>query len=355
MPDNNAKPQQFVEEREARQEQLTREVTQRSQQAWQVFQAIKSHYEATIALYDVTTVAGFIDCMTVTAQTLPALTQCEPGIAYLQQSTPEAGPTGMVGWMLTGHPDVSNYMLQGASTVVGAAGLTGEHNAKALTKLLGKFPPRDESRMLSLMVSGLKARGKLTGPYLRLMQFWEAKLIHTETMGFRDMLAYVKKQQNVKGVGPFRPQHGKALDGARPRTTAGRLYEMQKVMEVEFEADRARQAALRNTERFWRNIHVGVSAVALLVSAYNAQQAFEALGKEDGLTFSNALSAAGAGFANVSAGAAAADAYFQGAARTAADAGDDVAKRTRERIAGRSATFMIGFASAAAAVASIQH
>ncbi|RJS91678.1 toxin VasX [Salinisphaera sp. Q1T1-3] len=353
VADDSAR-RQFVQDHLKHKQKLVDAVSEAGTDAWAVFQAVKPRYEATMALYDVTTLSGFFDVTRVAAQTLPALTQSKSGIKHLDNEMPDTGPTGMTGWMLAGHPDVQSYISAAASVAVTGAASTSGSTAKSFTTLLEKMPPRDESRMLSLMMAGLKARG-MKEPYLRLMQLWEGKLIKTERMSFPEMLEFVKKEHNASGVGPFRPQHAKALDGSRPSTNAARLYEMQSVKDAAVKADQANADALAKAERFWRNIHVGGSALVLLISAWNAEKAFQALGREDGLTFANGLSAAGGTFATGAAGAALGDAANQAASRAARHAGNDALADTRKAFAEKCATYMIGLGSAAAIMAAAQH
>ncbi len=87
---------------------------------------------------------------------------------------------------------------------------------------------------------------------------------------------------------------GHGVNGFRPRTVeraAGALVEVYDSEEVQAQLDQSTKLSTRL--RFWHNAKLGLGGLGLFASAYSANAAFKALGRENGLTFANSLDAGG--------------------------------------------------------------
>ncbi|WP_155637479.1 toxin VasX [Burkholderia cepacia] len=279
----------FIKEHPKRLAILQKAVDVAALDLWEAFQSVKPAYTTLLTLYENKDIENFIDRRLVGACTLTGLVHHPKGEAYLQKYVTTDGLTGWLHDLVLGHPQVGDWVDWRNSGAV-AGGLINDAVIERAQTLLKSIPADAASQQLSVMIGALVARSKLRSP----AQFWtsayrpafealDGQLAGAVPVKLKDAGTWVRDQLGIEGG-----------EGFRPRTVAQKanemlvLYKMQDVQQALSDMEKA-PAELRRAH----NTRVGVGGLAVMVSTYNAAVAFNALGKEDGLTLANALDAGG--------------------------------------------------------------
>ncbi|MEK2603360.1 toxin VasX [Burkholderia arboris] len=279
----------FIKQHPKRLASLQKAVDVAAADLWEVFQSVKPAYTTLLTLYENKDIENFIDRRQVGACTLTGLVHHPKGEAYLQKCVTTDGLTGWLHDLVLGNPLVGDWVDWRNSGAV-AGGLINDTVIERAQTLLKSIPADAASQQLSVMIGALVARSKLRSP----AQFWtsayrpalealDGQLAGAVPVKLKDAGTWVRDQLGIEGG-----------DGFRPRTVAQKanemlvLYKMQDVQQALNDMEKA-PAELRRAH----NTRVGIGGLAVMVSTYNAAVAFNALGKEDGLTLASALDAGG--------------------------------------------------------------
>jgi len=283
----NAERLSWVEKHPARRDALVGAVVAAAEDLWNVYWAQQKQFKALVATHDPEDDESYLDLRCLAANTAMGLIQCRAGQDYLQRQLTDQGPVGLLGTVLTGNSKVASYIKLEVSGVRQA--LTNAQ-LKGLQDLLKSIPADAASQQLSVTVGALVSAGKLgsasrysTSVYRPIMEVLDGELMRSEKVPLGELGNRVRDQLGIKGINGFRPQ--------TVANAAGVLVEVYSSEEVQ--AGLAKVKDLPERIRFWHNVRIGLSGIATMASAFNAGNAINALGKEDGLTFSNALNAGG--------------------------------------------------------------
>lgn len=283
----NAERLSWVEKHPARRDALVGAVVTAAEDLWNVYWAQQIQFNALVATHDPEDDESYLDLRCLAGNTLTGLIQCRAGQDYLQAQLTDHGPVGLLGAVLKGNRRVASYIK---SSVSGVRQMMTNPPLKAFQDLLKALPADAASQQLSATVGALVSAGKLgsagaysTSIYRPIMEVLDGELLRSEKVPLTELGNRVREQLGLKGISGFRPQS--VANAARV------LVEIYSSADVQ--ADLAKVKGLPDRLRFWHNVRIGLSGVATLASAFTATNAFKALGKEDGLTFSNALNAGG--------------------------------------------------------------
>ncbi|WP_423382343.1 toxin VasX [Burkholderia sp. LMG 32019] len=279
----------FIKQHPKRLETLQKAVDVAAADLWGAFQSVKPAYTTLLTLYENKDIENFIDRRQVGACTLTGLVHHPKGEAYLQKCVTTDGLTGWLHDLVLGNPLVGDWVDWRNSGAV-AGGLINDTVIERAQTLLKSIPADAASQQLSAMIGALVARSKLRSP----AQFWtsayrpafealDGQLAGAVSVRLKDAGTWVRDQLGIEGGNGFRPR-----TVARKANEMLTLYETQDVQQALNDMAKA-PANLRRAH----NTRVGIGGLAVMVSTYNAAVAFNALGKEDGLTLANALDVGG--------------------------------------------------------------
>ncbi|WP_155630127.1 toxin VasX [Burkholderia cepacia] len=340
----------FIKEHPKRLASLQKAVEVAAVDLWEAFQSVKPAYTTLLTLYENKDVENFIDRRLVGACTLTGLVHHPKGEAYLQKYVTSDGLTGWLHDLVLGHPQVGDWVDWRNSGAV-AGGLINDAVIERAQTLLKSIPADAASQQLSVMIGALVARSKLRSP----AQFWtsayrpafealDGQLAGAVPVKLKDAGTWVRDQLGIEGG-----------EGFRPRTVAQKanemlvLYRMQDVQQALNDMEKA-PAELRRAH----NTRVGIGGLAVMVSTYNAAVAFNALGKEDGLTLANALDAGGKVLGLGSSSLFMAQVYRNRLANLAREAGQKAKADSLLELAKRLELMAIGTAAVAALVLAVK-
>ncbi|KWH55912.1 hypothetical protein WM00_01430 [Burkholderia cepacia] len=340
----------FIKEHPKRLAILQKAVDVAALDLWEAFQSVKPAYTTLLTLYENKDIENFIDRRLVGACTLTGLVHHPKGEAYLQKYVTTDGLTGWLHDLVLGHPQVGDWVDWRNSGAV-AGGLINDAVIERAQTLLKSIPADAASQQLSVMIGALVARSKLRSP----AQFWtsayrpafealDGQLAGAVPVKLKDAGTWVRDQLGIEGG-----------EGFRPRTVAQKanemlvLYKMQDVQQVLSDMEKA-PAGLRRAH----NTRVGIGGLAVMVSTYNAAVAFNALGKEDGLTLANALDAGGRVLGLGSSSLFMAQVYRNRLANLAREAGQKAKADSLLELAKRLELMAIGTAAVAALVLAVK-
>lgn len=340
----------FIKEHPKRLASLQKAVEVAAVDLWEAFQSVKPAYTTLLTLYENKDVENFIDRRLVGACTLTGLVHHPKGEAYLQKYVTTDGLTGWLHDLVLGHPQVGDWVDWRNSGAV-AGGLINDAVIERAQTLLKSIPADAASQQLSVMIGALVARSKLRSP----AQFWtsayrpafealDGQLAGAVPVKLKDAGTWVRDQLGIDGG-----------EGFRPRTVAQKanemlvLYRMQDVQQALNGMEKA-PAELRRAH----NTRVGIGGLAVMVSTYNAAVAFNALGKEDGLTLANALDAGGKVLGLGSSSLFMAQVYRNRLANLAREAGQKAKADSLLELAKRLELMAIGTAAVAALVLAVK-
>ncbi|QOH38336.1 toxin VasX [Burkholderia cepacia] len=340
----------FIKEHPKRLASLQKAVEVAAVDLWEAFQSVKPAYTTLLTLYENKDVENFIDRRLVGACTLTGLVHHPKGEAYLQKYVTTDGLTEWLHDLVLGHPQVGDWVDWRNSGAV-AGGLINDAVIERAQTLLKSIPADAASQQLSVMIGALVARSKLRSP----AQFWtsayrpafealDGQLAGAVPVKLKDAGTWVRDQLGIEGG-----------EGFRPRTVAQKanemlvLYRMQDVQQALNDMEKA-PAELRRAH----NTRVGIGGLAVMVSTYNAAVAFNALGKEDGLTLANALDAGGKVLGLGSSSLFMAQVYRNRLANLAREAGQKAKADSLLELAKRLELMAIGTAAVAALVLAVK-
>ncbi|RQT67710.1 hypothetical protein DF029_25570 [Burkholderia cepacia] len=340
----------FIKEHPKRLASLQKAVEVAAVDLWEAFQSVKPAYTTLLTLYENKDVENFIDRRLVGACTLTGLVYHPKGEAYLQKYVTTDGLTGWLHDLVLGHPQVGDWVDWRNSGAV-AGGLINDAVIERAQTLLKSIPADAASQQLSVMIGALVARSKLRSP----AQFWtsayrpafealDGQLAGAVPVRLKDAGTWVRDQLGIEGG-----------EGFRPRTVAQKanemlvLYRMQDVQQALSDMEKA-PTELRRAH----NTRVGIGGLAVMVSTYNAAVAFNALGKEDGLTLANALDAGGKVLGLGSSSLFMAQVYRNRLANLAREAGQKAKADSLLELAKRLELMAIGTAAVAALVLAVK-
>ncbi|WP_155631949.1 toxin VasX [Burkholderia cepacia] len=340
----------FIKEHPKRLASLQKAVEVAAVDLWEAFQSVKPAYTTLLTLYENKDVENFIDRRLVGACTLTGLVHHPKGEAYLQKYVTTDGLTGWLHDLVLGHPQVGDWVDWRNSGAV-AGGLINDAVIERAQTLLKSIPADAASQQLSVMIGALVARSKLRSP----AQFWtsayrpafealDGQLAGAVPVKLKDAGTWVRDQLGIEGG-----------EGFRPRTVAQKanemlvLYRMQDVQQALNDMEKA-PTELRRAH----NTRVGIGGLAVMVSTYNAAVAFNALGKEDGLTLANALDAGGKVLGLGSSSLFMAQVYRNRLANLAREAGQKAKADSLLELAKRLELMAIGTAAVAALVLAVK-
>ncbi|KVA26239.1 hypothetical protein WI44_28420 [Burkholderia cepacia] len=340
----------FIKEHPKRLASLQKAVEVAAVDLWEAFQSVKPAYTTLLTLYENKDVENFIDRRLVGACTLTGLVHHPKGEAYLHKYVTTDGLTGWLHDLVLGHPQVGDWVDWRNSGAV-AGGLINDAVIERAQTLLKSIPADAASQQLSVMIGALVARSKLRSP----AQFWtsayrpafealDGQLAGAVPVKLKDAGTWVRDQLGIEGG-----------EGFRPRTVAQKanemlvLYRMQDVQQALNDMEKA-PAELRRAH----NTRVGIGGLAVMVSTYNAAVAFNALGKEDGLTLANALDAGGKVLGLGSSSLFMAQVYRNRLANLAREAGQKAKADSLLELAKRLELMAIGTAAVAALVLAVK-
>ncbi|KWC89515.1 hypothetical protein WL56_08450 [Burkholderia cepacia] len=340
----------FIKEHPKRLAILQKAVDVAALDLWEAFQSVKPAYTTLLTLYENKDIENFIDRRLVGACTLTGLVHHPKGEAYLQKYVTTDGLTGWLHDLVLGHPQVGDWVDWRNSGAV-AGGLINDAVIERAQTLLKSIPADAASQQLSVMIGALVARSKLRSP----AQFWtsayrpafealDGQLAGAVPVRLKDAGTWVRDQLGIEGG-----------EGFRPRTVAQKanemlvLYKMQDVQQALSDMEKA-PAELRRAH----NTRVGIGGLAVMVSTYNAAVAFNALGKEDGLTLANALDAGGKVLGLGSSSLFMAQVYRNRLANLAREAGQKAKADSLLELAKRLELMAIGTAAVAALVLAVK-
>ncbi|PAK10666.1 hypothetical protein DF156_08900 [Burkholderia ubonensis] len=344
-----AKPleyQAFIEQHPKRLASLQKAVDVAAGDLWEAFQPVKPAYTTLLNLYENKDIENFIDRRQVGACTLTGLVHHPKGEAYLQKCVTTDGLTGWLHDLVLGNPLVGDWVDWRNSGAV-AGGLINDTVIERAQTLLKSIPADAASQQLSVMIGALVARSKLRSP----AQFWtsayrpafealDGQLAGAVPVRLKDAGTWVRDQLGIDGGGGFRPRT--VAQKANEMLT---LYETQDVQQALNDMAKA-PAELRRAH----NTRVGIGGLAVMVSTYNAAVAFNALGKEDGLTLANALDAGGKVLGLGSSSLFMAQVYRNRLANLASEAGHGAKSEVLTASANKLELWAIGTAAIAALV-----
>ncbi|WP_423762324.1 toxin VasX [Burkholderia sp. NLJ2] len=340
----------FIKQHPKRLASLQKAVDVAAVDLWEAFQSVKPAYTTLLTLYENKDIENFIDRRQVGACTLTGLVHHPKGEAYLQKCVTTDGLTGWLHDLVLGNPLVGDWVDWRNSGAV-AGGLINDTVIERAQTLLKSIPADAASQQLSAMIGALVARSKLRSP----AQFWtsayrpafealDGQLAGAVSVRLKDAGTWVRKQLGIEGG-----------EGFRPRTVAQKanemlvLYKTQDVQQALNDMAKA-PANLRRAH----NTRVGIGGLAVMVSTYNAAVAFNALGKEDGLTLANALDAGGKVLGLGSSSLFMAQVYRNRLANLATEAGQGATAEVLIASANRLELWAIGSAAIAALVFAIK-
>ncbi len=313
---------------------------------WTAFRSVKSAYHTLLSLYENNDIENFIDRRQVGACTLTGLVHRPEGEAYLQNCVTQEGLTDWLRDLALGHPQMSEWVDWRNSGAV-AGGLVNDTVIERAQTLLKAIPADAASQQLSAMIGALVVRSKLRTP----AQFWtsayrpafealDGQLAGAVSVRLKDAGTWVRNQLGIEGGNGFRPST--VAQKANEMITLYQTHDVQQVLNDMAEAP----GKLRRAH----NTRVGIGGLAVMVSTYNAAVAFNALGKEDGLTLANALDAGGKVLGLGASSLFMAQVYRNRLANLASEAGQKAKADSLSELAKRLELRAIGTAAVAALV-----
>lgn len=347
---NTTAYQAFIQQHPQRLASLQKTVDMAAADLWAVFQALKPSYHLLLDLYESQDIDSFLDRREMGACTLTGLVHHPEGESYVKACVTAQGLTGWLADLALGHPTIGNW-LDWRSTALGSSGNLSDHAIERAQSLLQSIPANAASQQLSAMVGALVARGKLISP----SQFWtsayrpafealDGQLAEAVRVPLKDAGQWVRSQLGLRGS-----------NGFRPRTIAHKGNEMLTFYQAhELPQTRNAMAKAATQLRQAHDLRLGFGGLAVMLSTYNAAEAFNALGKQDGLVLANALDAGGKLLALGSSGLFMKQVYQNRLANLAREAGQGAQSTALRASAEIWELRAIGVAAVAAAVFAIK-
>ena len=334
----------FIKQHPGRLASLQKAVDIAATDLWTVFQSVKSAYHTLLSLYENNDIENFIDRRQVGACTITGLVHRPEGEAYLQTCVTKDGLTGWLHDLVLGHPQMGEWVDWRNSGAV-AGGLVNDTVIERAQTLLKAIPADAASQQLSAMIGALVVRSKLRTP----AQFWtsayrpafealDGQLAGAVSVRLKDAGTWVRNQLGIEGGNGFRPST--VAQKANEMITLYQTHDVQQALNDMAEAP--------GKIRHAHNTRVGIGGLAVMVSSYNAAVAFNALGKEDGLTLANALDAGGKVLGLGASGLFMAQVYQNRLANLAREAGQETKSKALRASADTLELWAIGTAAVAA-------